>query len=131
MVILPEYERRSLAPRTAHQQMKEGLRRLQEEDTTLVGGFFNMPTVTSRAGTFGRAPRFSSAMAGEAAHLTYDVQRMQGTALRNQNDVLTASARGVRGANVTSRWNDPNGGAAPGPGAYTPRFSQVSLPARR
>jgi hypothetical protein len=123
-----ERERREHTVRDIYREMKEAMRKSWETDSTLVGGFFTQPD-NPRNSTFGRERRFTplSGTKGQY-HLATDVEAMQKLAKERKARHLTASSRGRPGCNVQSNWNDSKGGAAPGPGAYTPRYQKVSKP---
>ncbi|CUG89688.1 Hypothetical protein, putative [Bodo saltans] len=123
-----ERERREHTVRDIYREMKEAMRKSWETDSTLVGGFFAQPD-NPRNSTFGRERRFTplSGTKGQY-HLATDVEEMQKSAKERKGRHLTASSRGRPGCNVQSNWNDSKGGAAPGPGAYTPRYQKLSKP---
>jgi hypothetical protein len=122
-----EARRREMMPKTAALEMKEAMKKSWTRDSTLVSGFFLKPE-TGRGGTFGRAQRFNKPVGmKEQYYLSNDVQRMQSRDVRLDRRKYVVATRGHIGTNVNSHWNDSKGGGAPGPGAYTPRFGQVSF----
>jgi hypothetical protein len=124
--IEPETARRSKLQKTSYLEMKEAMKDSWSRDSTLVSGYF-MTRPTGRGGTFGSSQRFSKPVGmKEQYYLANDVQRMQSREVRQDRRRYQVATRGATGTNVNSRWNDSKGGTAPGPGAYTPRFSAVS-----
>jgi hypothetical protein len=108
--------------------LKEQMRQSWEHDSTLVGGFFFLKS-NPHVSTFGRAARFQPVVGQKGQYwLSRDMECLQSKDMKYNRPHLTASSRGREGTNVNSHWNDSKGGVAPGPGAYTPRFSQVCLP---
>ncbi len=123
-----EKERREQHVRDIYREMKDAMRKSWESDSTLVGGFFAQPD-NPRNSTFGRERRFTTLPGTKGQyHLATDVEEMQKGAKALKGRHLTASSRGRPGCNVQSNWNDSKGGAAPGPGAYTPRYQKLSKP---
>lgn len=131
--ILPESKRRYLLLQSnnPHFQMKEAIKQSLLHDSTIVSGTFMPNPHASKQGSFGRAARFSAPQGVASGsdkdstyYLSYDMQQLQGPKCRQaqRGQIITASSRGRAGANVNSHWNDPKGGVAPGPGAYTPRY---------
>lgn len=113
-----------------YREMKEAMRKSWEEDSTLVGGYFLLKD-NHKVGTFGRAPKFTppTGMTG-MYYLSRDAERMKSKVVKQEamGKALSVSMRGRENANVNSRWNDPRGGCAPGPGTYTPRYAGLSTP---
>lgn len=125
-----EKERREHLAHNIYLEMKESIRRSWQTDSTLVGGFFQTSDNPKNC-TFGRERRFRPLQGQKGPyHLATDVLEMQRVAheAKNGGRYLTASSRGRPGCNVQSSWNDPKGGCAPGPGAYTPRYQKTSKP---
>lgn len=127
--VLPsEKQRRDQLQPNIYQQMKEAMRRSWDHDSTLVGGCFNVRDNPQNS-TFGRERRFLPVNGTKGTYfLATDVQHMQQSAKEGRQRHLTASSRGGPGCNVQSNWNDSRGGAAPGPGAYTPRYQKLAKP---
>lgn len=128
MFIPSEKERREHTVRDIYHEMKAAMRKSWESDSTLVGGFFAQPD-NPRNSTFGRERRFTPLTGTKGQYyLATDVEEMQRGAKMHKVRHLTASSRGRPGCNVQSNWNDSKGGAAPGPGAYTPRYQKLAKP---
>lgn len=125
-----ERERVARLPKDTYFEMKEAMKAAWEHDSTLVGGFFN-PKDNPRNCTFGRSRRFTPivGMTGQY-YLSTDVIEMQEQAKSRQRKHYSVANRGKVGCNVNSHWNDPKGGSAPGPGAYTPRYQKLAPPVR-
>lgn len=130
LFIPSERERRERlsTTRSAYRDMKEAMRASWQSDTALVGGYF-LSQDNPRVGTFGRARRFASLQGQrDQYHLGTDMQLMQEGARSRSRPHFSVSNRGKSGCNVNSHWNDPKGGSAPGPGAYTPRYQKLAQP---
>jgi hypothetical protein len=109
---------------TPQHTMKETMKQSWEQDSTLVGGCFQYRL--TKAGTFGRATRFAKPVGMKGYYyLSADMQAMQSAPVRLSNKRHQVATRGQRGSNINPNWNSVAGGTAPGPGAYTPRFSGV------
>ena len=125
--IVDERSRREHQHHTVELEMKEAMKKSWENDPCLVSGFF-LEKQGTKAGTFGRAARFSNpvGMKGHFYYLSNDAQKMQSTGARYDKKRYCVATRGKFGANVNVHWNDSRGGGAPGPGTYTPRFTATT-----
>lgn len=111
-----------------YRDMKEAMKASWQSDTTLIGGYFLVED-NPKVGTFGRARRFTQLQGQESPYyLSTNVQLLQERARSSSRPHFSVSNRGKSGCNVNSNWNDPRGGVAPGPGAYTPRYQKLAPP---
>lgn len=129
--IASEKERRELTEKNSLAEMKTAMRQSWENDSALVGGFFCSKD-NPKNSTFGRSRRFTPVVGMKGQyHLSTDVMSMQEQAKNRQRKHYSVANRGKVGCNVNGHWNDSKGGAAPGPGAYTPRYQKVAPPVRQ
>lgn len=127
-IIPTESERRQRLKKNMYYEMKEAMKASWECDTTTVGGWFLLKD-TSKIPTFSRERKFTPIVGQKGLYyLGSDMVKLQKKAKSRNREYCGLHNRGATGCNVNSHWNDPVGGVAPGPGAYTPRFQKLAPP---